>query len=307
MNEGLVQTVLCPVDFTSLSRTSLQLAIEMCRRMGARLVLEHNLDSRPPSYLTVGWMWSEEHESKERDKSDVAAERMRALFEEIPDDIEHEAKITRGPVDKSLLYMAERLPGALMVMGTHGPSNAKHRSVTERIIIQAPCPVLTTGESYDAEGHSRLAATASPEELSIVVPFDFTERSRACLRYAAELAQRIPVNMELLHTVPSRVNVQGEPEGRFELDEAKARLSELVPANLRDRMTAHVMPGEPAEAILRHVRSSDALFVLMAAHGKGTFKRFLFGTTTLEVLHGCDCPVWFVPPAVCQNAAWTAT
>ena len=44
------------------------------------------------------------------------------------------------------------------------------------------------------------------------------------------------------------------------------------------------------------------LFVLMAAHGKSPFKRFLFGTTTLEVLHGSDCPVWFVPPAVCQNA-----
>ena len=33
----------------------------------------------------------------------------------------------------------------------------------------------------------------------------------------------------------------------------------------------------------------------MAAHGKGLLRLVLFGTTTLEMLHHCGVPIWFVP------------
>ena len=55
-----MRTVLCPVDFSGRSGRELSLARDVCREFGARLVLEHNLDPRPPSFLTVTWMWSED-------------------------------------------------------------------------------------------------------------------------------------------------------------------------------------------------------------------------------------------------------
>ncbi len=302
----MMRTLLCPVDFTSVSESSLRLAIELCRRTGARLVLEHNLESRPPSYLTIGWMWSEEHEGDERDKTEVATGRLQRLFEEVPEGIDCEAKLTRGPVDKSLLYLAKNLPADLIVMGTHGPSNMEHRSVTERLIIEAPCSVFATGEGYLPEARFGLPEGPDPIELPILVPFDFTKRSVGCLGFAMALTEAMPHRVEVLHVVPSRVNVQGEPEGRFELEEARERLQAMVPPGLEDRVSIRVEPGQPSDCILERARATKALFVLMAAHGKSRLKRFLFGTTTLEVLHGSDRPVWFVPPAVCEDRKWRA-
>jgi universal stress protein A len=303
----MIRTVLCPVDFTSVSEASLQLAIEMCRRTGARLVLEHNLESRPPSYLTVGWMWSEEHEGDARDKSEIAAERLQRLFEEIPDGIDCEAKLTRGPVDKSLLYLAENLPAELMVMATHGPSNMAHRSVTERLIIRAPCAVLATGEAYASGARPSAPDGADSSDQPVLVPYDYSEHSRACLRFALAMTEALPHRIELLHVVEPRISVQGEPEGLFDLEEDLERLQRVLPAGLEERISINVVPGLPSECILERAREIGALFVLMAAHGKSRLKRFLFGTTTLEVLHGSHCPIWFVPPPVCESAAWTAT
>ena len=44
-----VETVLCPIDFSSLSDRELQVAVEICQTFGARLVLHHNLSPGTPS------------------------------------------------------------------------------------------------------------------------------------------------------------------------------------------------------------------------------------------------------------------
>jgi hypothetical protein len=51
-----IRTVLCPTDFTPLSDCAVSLATRICQWYGASLVLEHNLDARPPSFLSVEWM-----------------------------------------------------------------------------------------------------------------------------------------------------------------------------------------------------------------------------------------------------------
>ena len=68
-----------------------------------------------------------------------------------------------------------------------------------------------------------------------------------------------------------------------------------------------IVIGEPVPRILEAARRIAALFILMPAHGKSPLKRFLFGTTTLGVLHGADCPVWFMSSAARRNPPeWAA-
>lgn len=294
---NVTETVLCPIDFSPLSRRSLRLAIETSRRLGSRLVLEHNLDSPPPSYLSVGWMWAEEHEAEEQQRSDEAIKRLQALFDEIPEGIEYEAKLTRGPIDTGILYLARNLPAGLIVMGTHGPSSTEHKSLTERIVMQAPCTVLTTGESYDPASVFGVEDGPDPEHMAILMPFDFTSRSREALRFGLAMTQRMPHRFHLLHVVPPMSGLRGESERAGEAEELRQRLDELIPDDLANRVVTTVVVGEPVPKILERAKEIDALFILMAAHAKGAFKRLLFGTTTLDVLHGSECPVWFVPPA----------
>lgn len=301
-----IGTVLCPVDFSPLSERSLHLAVEICRRTGARLVLEHNLESRPPAYLGVGWMWSEEHESEKQDKGKIAVKRIQEMFKKIPEGIEYEAKITRGPIDESLLHLAKILPAGMIVMGTHGPSTSEHQSLTERLIIQAPCTVLTTGESYRPESVFGVGRE-EPEHMSMLVPYDFSSRARACLEVTLAMAHRMPHRIHLLHVVQPKSSLAGEPEGSPEIEQLRDKLAALIPDELADRMAIDVVIGEPVPRILEAAREIAALFILMPAHGKSPLKRFLFGTTTHGVLHGADCPVWFMSSAARRHPPeWAA-
>ena len=293
--------ILCPIDFSPLSERSLQLAVEVCRRLRARLVLEHNLESPPPTGLAVGWMWSGEHEAEGQDKSRQAVARLEQLFGHIPQDIDYEAKITRGPLDEGILHLAKELAVDMIVMGTHGPSSTGHKSVTESIIMRAPCPVLTTGESYDPTTVFGVEGGPAPEELSFLIPFDFSSRSRAALRYGLSTLRRMPHRVNLLHVAKTSPQLADAPVVPVATDDILRRLDELVPADLEDRIETRVVVGDPVQCIVEEADRTRALFVLLAAHGKSALKRMLFGTRTLGVLHGCECPVWFLPPATLRG------
>ena len=79
-----IRNVLCPVDFSRLSEREMDLAVQICRRFEARLVIEHNLDPRPPNYLSVSWMWSEGHEGEQEDRAAGAEWKLKELLDRLP-------------------------------------------------------------------------------------------------------------------------------------------------------------------------------------------------------------------------------
>lgn len=285
-----IRTVLCPVDLTPLSKQALLLAVDVCKKVGARLVLEHNLDARPPSYLGVSWMWSGDHGADEKAKEDAATDRIRTMLNEVPGDIEREAKITRGQVDMALLHVARALPAELVVMGTHGPSSAEHKSLTEKIVLHAPCPVLTLGEGYEPENVMAQLAGTAPESLDVIVPIDLKARRQPAFDFGVALAERMPHRLILVHVV--------EPGKAVDEEVVRQRLEieSKVPEALADRVVVEIKEGHRAECLLEAATEHKAIFILMAAHKKSPFKRFLFGTTTLTILRESEAPVLFLPP-----------
>ena len=283
-----IRTILCPVDFTSVSETTVHLAANLCRQMKAKLILHHNLGVRPPGYLSVNWMVSEETGEKEQKKESEVPERLEKLFEQLPADIEYEARVTRAPLDMAVLEVAKVLPADLIVMGSHGWSTPAHRSLTEKVILRAPCTVMTTGESCGGPETWFKPRPQPADELKVLLPVDFSNRTAVQVGFAFELMPYMPHRLLLLNVLP-----EGTSEAA--MGEAKKRLEDLVPERLADRVDAVVKRGAPSAAIVETARDAEALFVLLASHRKGPLRRLLFGTATVEVLHHSPCPVWFVP------------
>lgn len=288
-----IRTIHCPVDFTPISDRNLRMGVELCERIGARLVLHHNLDVRPPGYLSVSWMWSEDHESEAEAKAEEVPDKLERLFSQIPEGVEYEARVTRGPLEETVLFVARGLPADLILMGTHGKTSGDHDSLTERIVIQAPCSVLTIGESYEPREIFDAAEKPPVEQMRFLVPIDFSTRFHGVLGFAMEVANGMPHAVDLLHVVRSGHGTEQEDR---EVAAAKERLAALVPTEVAEKVTVHARVGDPVQEILRLAEEIEPLCVVMGAHGKGMLKRFLFGTTTLSILHGAQCPVWFVPP-----------
>lgn len=283
----MIRTILCPVDLTDLSRCATRLAGELGVCLGARVVLHHNVDAAPPSPLAVAWMWSEDHEHEAEAKVADAARRLEALFAELPG-VEVEGKLTRGPLDAAVLEVARQTAADLLVIGTHGQTTPAHDSLTEQIVLQTPCPILTLGDACRLQASAVGSWFVPGRVVPIVVPTDFGKLSLRAVSYATALAEELPLELHLVHAL-------GDRSGRAGEREARARLRGLVPESLSERASYAVVVGKPADAILSRVDATGARFVLMTAHRKGLLRRTVSGTTTLEVMHSSRVPIWFVP------------
>lgn len=281
-----IKIVLCPVDFTDLSRQELALAVDVCEAFGARLVIHHNLSAAPPG-LTRAWEWSELHSHDGAPSEPEAERRLRTLLAELPKAIAAEATMSRGPLSTVLLDLAEKLPADLVVLGNHGCSSEDHASLTERVIDACACPVLTLHDGARLE-RFRLRPTAGAPSTPVVVPTDLSPAAAHVVDYALDMARVVPLDLHLVHVLPA----SSSPTA---IARAQSRLEALTGTDPAGRATSHVQLGEPVETILRFSAELAAGFLVMGEHTRNLLLRLLIRDTARALLHQATCPVWFVP------------
>ena len=294
-----IRTVLVPVDFSDLDARTLNLAVEVCRSFGARLILHHNLGVAPLG-VSASWMWQQEHKAG-RDTEKAAAERLHQILASLPDEVRAEARISGGVAGPAILAVEEEVEADLVLMGSHGTGTDDHASVAEQIVERSRCPVLV----LHTEGQSPALhlAPKAREILTVLVPTDFSPGAERVLGYAFELARVLPLRIHLLHVVTPGRSLQIEggvpmnlPEGRDVPSEmARLKLEALVPEDLRYRVAVHVEVGDPAERIAYASARLGASCIVMGAHARGFLRRIFTRDTSREMLHRAPCPVWFVP------------
>ncbi|MEE8314489.1 MAG: universal stress protein [Myxococcota bacterium] len=145
MTEALrFRTILVPMDFSDLARRALQVARDMGTRAGpAHLILAHavffpaEVEAFAPAPLIA------------QAESQSAKELERLLIELQDAGISSEYFSQRGKPESVILDLARNKQADLIVMGTHGHSGLAHitlGSVAERVVREAPCPVMTVKE-----------------------------------------------------------------------------------------------------------------------------------------------------------------
>ena len=213
-------------------------------------------------------------------------------------------KVVEGRVVAELLARARSWPADLIVMGTHGRGGFERwvlGSVTEKVLRQAPCPVLTVPPP---------ATGVHPEGSvlfrRIVCPVDFSPASLAALSHALRLAEESCAELHVLHVVEwlaeedptAHISGFDVPEFRRHLRrDAEARLSKLDPRRRRATgasRTSSSRGGRPWREILRVAEEQDAEIVVMGVRGRNPVDLALFGSTTHHVVRGARCPVLVV-------------
>jgi len=140
-----------------------------------------------------------------------------------------------------------------------------------------------------------------PSLARILLPVDFSGRSRGAVRYADVLGARFNSEVTLLHVVPpphyefSALEVGGAVLS--ELYASRSRQLKLdLEAHLSDelrrlRVTRVLLDGDPARRVVEYAHDNQVDLILMPTHGYGPFRRFILGSVTAKVLHDADCPV----------------
>jgi len=288
-----IRTVLCPVDFSPATERQLQLAVDLCKLFGARLVVHHNLEEAP-SAVGVSWMWAHDHPDRPSEKDDGV--RLQELLNRLPREIPAEGKLTHGLAATSVLRVAAAVGADLLLLSTHGEGNEDHTSITQQILDRADCPVLALHEPcVDCEGlRFDRAASATPQV--VVVPTDLTQEAAGALAFAFTLAESLPFELHLLHVL--ELPAKSEPPTPSHLEEIRHRLLDLAPRELVGRVEAHVALGAPADEIGRLADRLRAACIVMGEHARGPLRRWFTHDTSRDVLHHAHCPIWFVPAKV---------
>ncbi|HSD20244.1 MAG TPA: universal stress protein [Anaeromyxobacter sp.] len=133
--------ICCPVDHSEPAQAGLRVAADLCRRLGAELVLLH---------ADAATKVAEELSPVERPGEQLQAWKSTAESLGAP---HVTAARTTGAPEVAIVEFATASDIDLIVMGTHGRVDREHMltgSVAEAVVRNAPCPVLTVRATWKA-------------------------------------------------------------------------------------------------------------------------------------------------------------
>ena len=290
-----ISRILCPVDFSEFSRHALAHAVAIARWYGAELtalhVLPYVMAFGPPSGegLYPPLVFSDEDMHQFRGE----------LASFVPQGVDFPVgvQVVQGSVATEIVRSATELSADLLVMGTHGRSGFDRLmlgSMTEKLLRQAPCPVLTV---------PKRVADATP----VAAPFtrvicgvDFSPPSLRALELAQALAGQAAARLWVMHVlepvsifepVPA-IGSDFQAAGPEQRRNVRHRLEQLINDDARafTEVTEVIVSGKPYKEILRVAAEQQADLIVLGAHG-GPLGLPAFGSTTNHVVREAVCPV----------------
>lgn len=140
----IFQRILCPVDFDSNSVAALRLAKELAQRDNAKLYLFHSIPPTDPLVVSAPMLAKRTEEEARRELGKIETGELGG--------VPHELLLRVGHPSEEVITVAKDLRADLIVMATHGRTGIPHLvigSVAERVVREAPCPVLTVRAHQD--------------------------------------------------------------------------------------------------------------------------------------------------------------
>jgi nucleotide-binding universal stress UspA family protein len=278
--EVALKNILFATDFSRGSNAALLYAVSIARHQGAMLHAAHVMFTEPHLFVAPESWPAFMRKEEDRARAEVArlAKRLRG--------VPHSVLLRAGDVWSVLARFIEEREIDLLVVGTHGQSDLPELSMgstAEKLLRQAPCPVLTVG----------MKACRRPEDAPtfnrILFATNFTRASLSALPYAISVVRKHHGQLLLLHVL-ERSAVDVEPTAAFLLN----RLKELVPpeAGLGLRPKSFVELGSPIDRILESAACHGADMIVMGARSiEGKIGTAHLAGTVQKVAARANCPV----------------
>lgn len=283
-----IREILFPTDFSEPSQYAGQYAAALARKLGASLHVLH--------VLVFG---SERKSAEAQLKAFVSGEDFQGL--------RLSTTLTSGEPADEVIVRAAAHGTDLVVMGTHGRtglSRAILGSVTEKVIRQAPRPVLAirhpNGLIQTPWGATLGRTRQAPEEFrfqKLLVPLDGSVLAEGILPQAKDLTRHLKAELTLLTVaMVAPPFLMGTNPAMLE-KEAISYSSSYVEAK-RHELEAEGVPvqaavryGHAALQILDYAESQEIDLIAMATHGRSGLDRWLLGSVAEKVLRGSDIPL----------------
>jgi nucleotide-binding universal stress UspA family protein len=290
-----IRRILCPIDFSDVSRHALEHASAIAKWYEADVAALHVM-TRPLLPLPPVLFAEPPHSTvpSELDRR-TAQDRLHEWLAPLRlAGIKTDPVIDSGNPASCIVRTAASIGADLIAMGTHGLGGFDRLvlgSVTEKVLRKATCPVLTVPPVT--------STTAKVPYTRLLCPVDFSSSSLAALQLAFSMAEEADAALTVLHVLDWDADQERSlafdlPEFRRRVeDEARARLEELVTDDARTwcKPSICVLEGKPYRQILKVAENEAADLIVIGVRGRNPIDLALFGSTTNQVVRHASCPV----------------
>jgi nucleotide-binding universal stress UspA family protein len=288
--------IICPVDFSESSIRALAYAVALAGWYNAELTVLHVVPTFDPVQVR-GDLGDPVRVVTPLPREQVLEQMSRSL--DLPVVSPRATPVAEaGDPQATIIDQVISKRADLIVMGTHGRRGFKRLllgSVTETVLREAPCPVLTVPP------HAPAAASGSVTFTRILCPIDFSPSALQAFGFALDLARQADGRVTLLHVIEWLAEEEPRASAHFDVPEyrryvaaeAQERLRILVAEESRTQTEIDdaVVFGRAHREILRAAETKAADLIVMGAQGRAGVGLALFGSTTQQVVRGAMCPV----------------
>lgn len=286
--------IVVPTDFSDTAQTAVNLGAELAGYYKASLDLVNAVDATVYAY--AGYPFA----SLSKELVASAEEALnRVKLPKAADALRVSRYILSGNPAAEIVQHAKRHEADLIVVGTHGHGAVARfilGSVADRVLHEAPCPVIVTKLPKGQVKHNR----KKPKPFSrILFPTDFSETSNKALQRAIALTKDFDAELFLLHVVDDTlISTHVDEERQIVLKELRRHaldeMQKQLPAELVQHFetVAAVKRGEPGKQICAFAETHGCDLIVMGSHGRTGVGRLLLGSVADKVVRRANCAVF---------------
>ena len=290
--------VLHPTDFSDPANEAFRYALHLAKRRGTVLHLLHVVTSFGVDPVRGAFESGVDEDAFYQKLEEEATEKLNVLVEKAESvGVRTVTVLRRSPnADEDICTYAKQHEADLVVMGTHGRQGVDRllsTSVSEEVVRQAPCDVLTVRGSEEEK-------TPTPVR-RMLVPVDLSLFARPLLREAKEVAASFGAQVDLLHVIeplPFPAPLMGAVTIHDLVSDPGERTQEQLDELIRTTggpsvpIERHIEEGHAARAILHAADSLQSDMIVIASHGLSGLEGMLLGSVTARVIRKAEIPVW---------------
>lgn len=297
----MFHNILVPLDGSQLAEEAIPLAVRLASRSGGQITLLRAVESQlmmVPAGLEYEMTVLEDQQLQQRGHARDYLDSVRRKW---MNDLAVGISAEIGSPATMILEHASKEPCDLIVMTTHGYHGLTRwmlGSVAERVLRNAPCPVVVMREDEPIQ--------------RILVPLDGSKMAEAILEHALDLAAQLGANITLLHVndalsyadyatldalnqfepgLAEQLRVSHADRSASYLGDVRARHDTAVAVDAQTRL------GQPADEILAAAQDGSFDLIAMSTHGRSGVRRWVYGSVTERVLRSTELPLMIVRPS----------
>ena len=293
-----IHRILYATDFSSISEPAWDSAKQFARLFGAEVVLLHVVPPLPvlPTKGNLPELYDELIQSARRE-AEAGFDRLLASV--AGSGINVRIHLEDGPPAQRILEVAAKEAADLLIVGTHGRtglSRAIVGSVADRLVRQAPCPVLTVQPA--------LGEVPRREIRRLCYATDFSPTAQAAWPWVVAIARPSGAQVDLVH-----VTFQPVPDRHLSA-EALARMTHMLHEQgrteaerflegsglPREQIRLCLTHGNPGEQIVHRAYEQADDLIIMGTHGWSAVVRWMLGSVAHHVIQAAPCPVLTIAP-----------